>query len=239
MHRNFKLIYPRDFLRESSKSQESDANVDSFLSSAQHARNSGDSQLSFMDESHNSGKLGVEIKGENPSKETPKKKTVNSESRNFEYAYAQIVKKKTRERQSENLKISGVVSMTTVEQLKKRPSISIAFKDITLTLKCKKKRLLKNLTGKIMPSRIAAVMGPSGAGKTTFLSALAGKATGCTKKGLVLINGKPESIHSHRKIVGFVPQDDIVHGNLTVEENLWFSARCRYVHFSTFGIRKI
>ncbi|KAK9699545.1 hypothetical protein RND81_08G180400 [Saponaria officinalis] len=207
--------------------QESDVNVDDFPSSAHHARNSGDTQPSFMDESHNSGKLGVEIKGENPSKETPKKKPVNSESRNFEYAYAQIVKEKTRERQSESLKISGVVSMTTAEQLKKRPSISIAFKDLTLTLKCKKKRLLKNLTGKIMPSRIAAVMGPSGAGKTTFLSALAGKATGCTKKGLVLINGKPESIHSYRKIVGFVPQDDIVHGNLTVEENLWFSARCR------------
>jgi ABC-type multidrug transport system ATPase subunit len=25
-----------------------------------------------------------------------------------------------------------------------------------------------------------------------------------------------------------VPQDDVVHGNLTVEENLWFSAQCRY-----------
>jgi ABC-type multidrug transport system ATPase subunit len=70
-------------------------------------------------------------------------------------------------------------------------------------------------------------MGPSGAGKTTFLSALAGKATGCTMTGSILINGKNESIHSYKKIIGFVPQDDIVHGNLTVEENLRFSARCR------------
>ncbi|RVW27540.1 ABC transporter G family member 24 [Vitis vinifera] len=73
-----------------------------------------------------------------------------------------------------------------------------------------------------------AVMGPSGAGKTTFISALAGKAIGCRMAGLILINGVNESIHSYKKIMGFVPQDDIVHGNLTVEENLWFSARCRY-----------
>lgn len=40
--------------------------------------------------------------------------------------------------------------------------------------------------------------------------------------GLTLINGKNESFHSYKKIIGFVPKDDIVHGNLTVEENLWF-----------------
>nr|KYP66999.1 Putative white-brown complex isogeny protein 30 [Cajanus cajan] len=74
---------------------------------------------------------------------------------------------------------------------------------------------------------VSAVMGPSGAGKTTFLSALAGKARGCTMTGSILINGKSESIHCYQKIIGFVPQDDIVHGNLTVEENLRFSARCR------------
>ncbi|KAM0013427.1 putative ABC-type sulfate transporter [Helianthus debilis subsp. tardiflorus] len=73
-------------------------------------------------------------------------------------------------------------------------------------------------------------MGPSGAGKTTFLSALAGKSHGCKITGSILINGKPDSIHSYKKIIGFVPQDDIVHGNLTVEENLWFSAKCRYVN---------
>ncbi|KAL9227133.1 hypothetical protein vseg_002865 [Gypsophila vaccaria] len=213
---------------------ETDVNVDDCSPSAQHARNLSDAQPSFTDDSHHSGKLSVEIKGDNPLKETPKKKQVNSESQNFEYAYAQIVKEKTRQRQSEDLTFSGVISMAAGWEIKKRPPISIAFKDLTLTLKCERKRLLKNLTGKIMPSRIAAVMGPSGAGKTTFLSALAGKATGCTKRGLVLLNGKPESIHSYRKIAGFVPQDDIVHGNLTVEENLWFSARCRLsTHLTT------
>ena len=105
--------------------------------------------------------------------------------------------------------------------------IEISFKNLTLTLKVKNKHLLRCVTGKIKPGRITAVLGPSGAGKTTFLSAIAGKAIGCTMSGSILINGKNDSIHSYKKIIGFVPQDDIVHGNLTVEENFWFSAKCR------------
>ena len=85
------------------------------------------------------------------------------------------------------------------------------------------------MTGKLSPGRVTAVMGPSGAGKTTFLNALAGKAYHSYTTGIVLINGKPDPIKCYKKVIGFVAQDDIVHGNLTVEENLWFSARYRYV----------
>ncbi|CAN1238115.1 ABC transporter G family member 24 [Linum grandiflorum] len=136
-------------------------------------------------------------------------------------------REKAMQQQSKDLTFSGVVKMAAGHEVKKRPLIEISFKDLTLTLKNKKKHLLRCVTGKIKPGRITAVMGPSGAGKTTFLSALAGKAIGCRISGMILINGKPQSIHSYKRIIGFVPQDDIVHGNLTVEENLWFSAHCR------------
>lgn len=207
-----------------------------------HAGNSTESQPSSMglegsvnpanfhiseDQTHNHGRMGLEIEGKNSKEKILKDKEIRTDSQIFKYAYAQIEKEKSQERQYENLTFSGVVSLATGEEIKKRPLIEVGFKDLTLTLKGKQRCLLKCLTGKIMPGRITAVMGPSGAGKTTFMSALAGKATGCTKSGLVLINGKPESIHSYKKIVGFVPQDDIVHGNLTVEENLRFSAWCR------------
>ncbi|KAH9617762.1 hypothetical protein KSS87_010598 [Heliosperma pusillum] len=225
-------------------SLEEDAKGDDSPISAEHAKNMSDSHSSSMrfggelvesgtkaqthvDESHSTGKLNLKIEDKNPKKKDVKGKRVKTVSQMFEYVYAQIETERTRERQSENITLSGVISMATDEEIKKRPLLTIAFKDLTLTLKGKKQCLLKNLTGKIMPARITAVMGPSGAGKTTFLSALAGKATGCTKSGLVLINGRFESIQSYKKIIGFVPQDDIVHGNLTVEENLWFSARCR------------
>ncbi|KAK1571068.1 hypothetical protein Q3G72_011560 [Acer saccharum] len=156
-----------------------------------------------------------------------KTKHISTQSQIFNYAYAQLEKEKAQQQENKNLTFSGVISMATNSEVRKRPLIEVSFKDLTLTLKAKEKHLLRSVTGKIRPGRITAVMGPSGAGKTTFLSALAGKATACKRTGLILINGKNESIHSYKKIIGFVPQDDIVHGNLTVEENLWFNAKCR------------
>ncbi|KAJ9540124.1 hypothetical protein OSB04_026630 [Centaurea solstitialis] len=159
-------------------------------------------------------------------KKMPKEKQIHTHSQIFNYAYGQIEREKAMQ-ENQNLTFSGVISMAVNTEVRKSPKIEISFRDLTLTLKGKGKHLLRCVTGKIMPGRITAVMGPSGAGKTTFLSALAGKAHGCSITGSILVNGKPDSIHSYKKIIGFVPQDDIVHGNLTVEENLWFSAKCR------------
>lgn len=156
-----------------------------------------------------------------------KEKAINTHSQIFKYAYAQLEKEKAQQQQNKNLTFSGVIAMATTSDTRKRAVIEMSFRDLTVSLKGQKRHLLRSVTGKIKPGRITAVMGPSGAGKTTLLSALAGKTVGCNITGLILINGKTESIRSYKKIVGFVPQDDIVHGNLTVEENLWFSARCR------------
>ncbi|XP_010558073.1 PREDICTED: ABC transporter G family member 24 [Tarenaya hassleriana] len=154
-------------------------------------------------------------------------KTKKTRSQIFKYAYDRIEKEKAMEQENNNLTFSGVVSMATNSDTRKRPPMELCFRDLTLTLKSSGKHLLRCVTGSIKPGRITAVMGPSGAGKTTLLCALAGKAVGCKTSGLILINGKHESIHSYKKIIGFVPQDDVVHGNLTVEENLWFHAKCR------------
>ncbi|XP_047317306.1 ABC transporter G family member 28-like [Impatiens glandulifera] len=165
--------------------------------------------------------------GNKNMKKPPKGKELHSRSSIFRYAYGQIEKEKALQEQHKNLSFSGIISMASDGEPNNRPTIEVEFKDLTLTLKGTNRHIMRCVSGKIMPGRVSAVMGPSGAGKTTFLSALAGKATGCTRSGQILINGKPDSIHCYKKIVGFVPQDDIVHGNLTVEENLWFSAKCR------------
>ncbi|GJT29493.1 putative white-brown complex homolog protein 30 [Tanacetum coccineum] len=148
------------------------------------------------------------------------KDQLHTRSMIYKYAYGQIEKEKAME---ENMNVMYGDDYI----IRSRPRIEVAFKELTLTLKGKRKNIMRCVSGKILPGRISAVMGPSGAGKTTFLSALTGKITGCTMSGKIEINGKNESIHSYKKIVGFVPQDDIVHGDLTVEENLRFSARCR------------
>ncbi|WVZ02532.1 hypothetical protein V8G54_023338 [Vigna mungo] len=171
--------------------------------------------------------FNVEIGDKNVKKQAPRGKQLHTQSQIFKYAYGQIEKEKALAEQNKNLTFSGVISMASDIEIRKRPTIEVAFKDLTLTLKGKNKHLLRCVTGKLYPGRVSAVMGPSGAGKTTFLSALTGKATGCHTTGQVHVNGQESSIRSYKKIIGFVPQDDIVHGNLTVEENLWFSARCR------------
>ncbi|MED6184984.1 ABC transporter G member 28 [Stylosanthes scabra] len=173
--------------------------------------------------------FNIQIGDKNVKKQAPPKgKQLHTQSQVFKYAYNQIEKEKALQEQMKNMTFSGVISMANEIEIRKRPTIEVAFKDLTLTLKGKNKHLLRSVTGKLYPGRVSAVMGPSGAGKTTFLSALTGKAaSGCTTSGQVLVNGQESPIRAYKKIIGFVPQDDIVHGNLTVEENLWFSARCR------------
>ena len=70
-------------------------------------------------------------------------------------------------------------------------------------------------------------MGPSGAGKSTFVTTLAGKAYYGDSTGVILINGKERPLNDFKKVVGFVPQEDIMMRDLTVKENIWFSAQTR------------
>lgn len=197
-------------------------------------KNLTDMMQSLEDNPDNDEGFNLEIGDKGLRKNMPKGKQMHSRSQIFKYAYGQIEKEKAMQQENHNLTFSGVISMAKEHDVSTRPVIEIAFKDLTLTLKGSKKKLLRSVTGKLRPGRVAAVMGPSGAGKTTFLSAIAGKATGCETSGMVLINGKVEPIRAYKRIIGFVPQDDIVHGNLTVQENLWFNARCRYLFDDSF-----
>ncbi|GJN12121.1 hypothetical protein PR202_ga30373 [Eleusine coracana subsp. coracana] len=159
-------------------------------------------------------------------KTVPKGKHRSTHTQVFKYAYGEIEKEKFRQQDNKNLTFSGVIAMVKDQQKEiTRPLLKVEFRDLTLMLG--KKKLLRSITGDLCPGRVTAVMGPSGAGKTTFLNAVTGKVNGYKMNGSVLVNGKNVNIRSYKKIIGFVPQDDIVHGNLTVEENLWFSAKCR------------
>ncbi|KAF8007715.1 hypothetical protein BT93_K1649 [Corymbia citriodora subsp. variegata] len=214
----------RTFSRQKSRMQQDQSKI---MNQGRKEPSSLTKMMRDIDEDpNNQGGFHIEIGDKNIKKQAPRGKQMHTRSQIFKYAYGQIEKEKAQQ-QNKNLTFSGVISMATDTETRTRPRIEVAFKDLTLTLKGTNKHLLRCVSGKIMPGRVSAVMGPSGAGKTTFLSALVGKATGCTMTGSILVNGKDESIHSYKKIIGFVPQDDIVHGNLTVEENLWFSARCR------------
>eukprot|EP00887_Chlorella_sp_A99_P006238 scaffold3.g6238.t1 len=89
-------------------------------------------------------------------------------------------------------------------------------------------RVPVGVTGRFEHSKVACVMGPSGAGKSTFLNVLMGKAKEYSRsRGRVRVNGQEMQLSRLQAITGFVPQEDIVHEDLTVRENLAFSARLR------------
>jgi ABC-type multidrug transport system ATPase subunit len=96
------------------------------------------------------------------------------------------------------------------------------------------KVILNGVSGKIKHSRMTAIMGPSGAGKTTFLNVLSGKVSTKGASGELFINSKKAGLTKYKKIYGFVPQDDVMHTELTVRENILHSARIRLPsHWST------
>lgn len=68
-----------------------------------------------------------------------------------------------------------------------------------------------------------AVMGGSGTGKTTLLSLLNGSLK--PHEGTITINGHDISEPEAKDLIGFVPQDDLLIEELTVYQNLWFTAK--------------
>ena len=87
---------------------------------------------------------------------------------------------------------------------------------------------MDGVTGVVRHGRVTAVMGPSGAGKTTFMSTLAGKAHYGDRTGRIWLNEEKDSgLEQISKLVGFVPQDDIMLRELSVIEILNFNAKMR------------
>ena len=89
------------------------------------------------------------------------------------------------------------------------------------------KTLLDNISMTARPGTLTAIIGPSGAGKSTFAKLVAGYTQPTT--GSVTFEG--HNIHSEyaslRSRIGMVPQDDVVHGQLTVRQALMYAAELR------------
>lgn len=88
-------------------------------------------------------------------------------------------------------------------------------------------KLLDDVNMSIFPGELIGMLGPSGAGKSTLLMTVLGTIR--PTEGGVLLNGKPlvQQYESFRTNVGYVPQDDIVHPELTVREALRYACKLR------------
>lgn len=87
------------------------------------------------------------------------------------------------------------------------------------------KQILIDLSGIFKPG-MNAIMGPTGSGKSSLLDVLADRKDRRGLGGEILLNGQQQT-DDFKYRVGYVVQDDIVSGNLTVRENLMFSANVR------------
>ncbi len=88
-------------------------------------------------------------------------------------------------------------------------------------------KLLDNVDLVIQPNEFVGLLGPSGAGKSTLMDALNGMRPATS--GNVLINRLDlyKHLDSLKQSVGYVPQDDIIHRELTVYRTLYYVARLR------------
>jgi ABC transport system ATP-binding/permease protein len=87
--------------------------------------------------------------------------------------------------------------------------------------------LLDNISLSFLPEEFVTIVGVSGAGKSTLLNALSGFRP--ATKGGVFVNGHSlyQNYDAYRTELGYVPQDDIIHLDLTVQQALDFAARLR------------
>uniref|UniRef100_A0A8C1ZJS7 ATP-binding cassette, sub-family G (WHITE), member 2a n=1 Tax=Cyprinus carpio TaxID=7962 RepID=A0A8C1ZJS7_CYPCA len=114
-----------------------------------------------------------------------------------------------------------------------RRGATVSFHNINYSVKmksgfmCKRKVTQKNiLIDGVMRPGLNAILGPTGSGKSSFLDVLAARKDPAGLSGEVLIDGAPQP-PNFKCLSGYVVQDDVVMGTLTVRENLRFSAALR------------
>lgn len=90
------------------------------------------------------------------------------------------------------------------------------------------RRLLDSVDLVVEPGRLTAIVGPSGSGKSTLLNALCGIRP--VAQGAVLLDGQDiyRSFDGLRHQIGHVPQDEVLHTQLTLARALAYTAALRF-----------
>ncbi|CAB1099471.1 ABC [Ectocarpus sp. CCAP 1310/34] len=121
------------------------------------------------------------------------------------------------------------------------PAVDFRFRDVRYSVEVSKtkaslmggkagvKHILRGVSGAVESGQILAIIGPSGAGKTSLLDVLVGKISAGTKgldvTGDITVNGKVMSKSFFLENAAYVPQEDRLWSALTVRENLTFACK--------------
>ncbi|KAL1822524.1 hypothetical protein ACET3Z_009302 [Daucus carota] len=99
-------------------------------------------------------------------------------------------------------------------------------------------QLLRDISGSFRPGVLTALVGVSGAGKTTLMDVLAGRKTGGYVEGSIYISGYPKNQETFTRVCAYCEQNDIHSPNVTVYESLSYSAWLRLSSDVTTETRK-
>ncbi|CAB9512480.1 Putative white-brown complex homolog protein 30 [Seminavis robusta] len=123
-----------------------------------------------------------------------------------------------------------------------RPGKTLLWTNVNMTMSSYggggERKILDNVWGEVPRKEITAIMGPSGAGKTSLLNVLAGRAaprgplkiTADVRLDNYAVNPRSMKI---RKLIAFVAQDDSLQATATPRESIAFSARLRLPRSTT------
>lgn len=108
----------------------------------------------------------------------------------------------------------------------KRTGMLISVDDLRFTIG-QNIHIISGISFTVYPSELIGIMGPSGCGKTTLLECLCGEKS--PSDGIVDIDNLniKDNINRIKLLMGYVPQDDIMHRELTVYEVLYYTAKLR------------
>ncbi|KXN86065.1 putative ATP-dependent permease [Leucoagaricus sp. SymC.cos] len=98
--------------------------------------------------------------------------------------------------------------------------------------------ILDNISGSVKAGQVMAIMGASGAGKSTFLDILARRNKRGAISGNMLVNGREVKDDEFKKVTGFVDQEDTLMPTLTVYETVLYSALLRLPRDMSFEAKK-
>ena len=109
----------------------------------------------------------------------------------------------------------------------KAQGINIEARNVNKFVGKERKQILKNVDVTIESNEFVAIVGGSGAGKTTLMNAISGFDKKCS--GSICFNGV--DVHAHfndlKDLIGFVPQEDIIYENLTLKKMLYYTAKLK------------
>lgn len=117
----------------------------------------------------------------------------------------------------------------------RRETISLAGRELNFTFK-NSSNGLHNFSFNLESGQLVAIMGGSGVGKSTLLGIMNGNIR--PDEGSITVNGYPLDAPEARQLIGFVPQDDLLIDELTVYQNLWFTARLCFARLSDPEIKE-